>query len=136
MENKSAVQSLAALAQETRLTVYRLLVQQGPSGMAAGEIAAQLALAPATLSFHLKELARASLVQARQDGRFIYYAADFDAMNALLAFLTENCCAADCGPTCAPAAACRPQPRARRQPAKSTPRTAKAGRARNQGVKA
>jgi DNA-binding transcriptional ArsR family regulator len=107
MKSKAVVQSLAALAQETRLAVYRLLVQQGPSGMAAGEIASQLELAPATLSFHLKELAHAGLVIPRQDGRFIFYAADFEAMNALLAFLTENCCAADCGP-CSPAAACTP----------------------------
>jgi DNA-binding transcriptional ArsR family regulator len=136
MKSKAAVQSLAALAQETRLSVYRLLVQQGPSGMAAGEIAAQLSLAPATLSFHLKELAHAGLVSARQDGRFIFYAADFDAMNALLAFLTENCCAADCGPACAPATACKPSTRAGQQPAESTKRVAKASRARNTGVKA
>ena len=136
MKSKVAVQSLAALAQETRLAVYRLLVQQGPSGMAAGEIAAQLGLAPATLSFHLKELAHAGLVSARQDGRFIFYAADFDAMNALLAFLTENCCVADCGPACAPAAACKTSPRTGLRPAASTKRTAKAGRARNTGVKA
>lgn len=108
MEVQNAVRALAALAQATRLAVYRLLVQQGPSGMAAGEIAAQLSVAPATLSFHLKELAAAGLIGARQDGRFIYYAADFGAMNALLAFLTENCCAADGGAdaSCAPAAAC------------------------------
>jgi DNA-binding transcriptional ArsR family regulator len=136
MKSKAAVQSLAALAQETRLAVYRLLVQQGPSGMAAGEIATQLGLAPATLSFHLKELAHAGLVSARQDGRFIFYAADFDAMNALLAFLTENCCAADCGPACAPAAACNTSDRSARQPAPSTKRAAKTRRARNTGVKA
>jgi ArsR family transcriptional regulator, arsenate/arsenite/antimonite-responsive transcriptional repressor len=135
MESKPAVRSLAALAQETRLAVYRLLVQQGPSGMAAGEIAAQLALPPATLSFHLKELAHAGLVTARQDGRFIFYAADFDAMNALLAFLTENCCAADCGPACAPATACKPSNRSAPRPAESTQRAAQAGRARNPGVK-
>lgn len=136
MKSKSAVQSLAALAQETRLAVYRLLVQQGPSGMAAGEIAAQLGLAPATLSFHLKELAHAGLVSARQDGRFIFYAADFDAMNALLAFLTENCCAADCGPTCAPATTCKPSTRAGQRPAAPAQRAAKTRRARNPGVKA
>jgi len=136
MKSKAAVQSLAALAQETRLAVYRLLVQQGPSGRAAGEIAAQLGLAPATLSFHLKELAHAGLVSARQDGRFIFYAADFDAMNALLAFLTENCCAADCGPTCTPAAACKTSTQAGHRIPESTKRAAKAGRARNTGVKA
>jgi ArsR family transcriptional regulator, arsenate/arsenite/antimonite-responsive transcriptional repressor len=87
--------------------VYRLLVQFGPSGLAAGEIAAQLDLAPATLSFHLKELSHAGLIRSRQEGRFIFYAADFAAMNALVAFLTENCCAAD-GVSCAPAPGCRP----------------------------
>ncbi|HUL67890.1 MAG TPA: metalloregulator ArsR/SmtB family transcription factor [Burkholderiaceae bacterium] len=96
METADAVIALAAMAQGTRLAVFRLLVQQGPTGLAAGEIAAKLDLAPATLSFHLKELNRAGLVKPRQDGRFIYYAADFAAMNELIGFLTENCCAADC----------------------------------------
>jgi ArsR family transcriptional regulator, arsenate/arsenite/antimonite-responsive transcriptional repressor len=104
MESTAVVAALSALAQGTRLAIYRLLVQQGPTGLAAGEIAAKLEIAPATLSFHLKELSRAGLVAARQDGRFIFYAADFAAMNELLGFLTENCCAADCG-TCTPAAA-------------------------------
>jgi ArsR family transcriptional regulator, arsenate/arsenite/antimonite-responsive transcriptional repressor len=113
MKTTNAVTALAALAQETRLAVYRLLVQQGPSGLAAGEIAGQLAIAPATLSFHLKELAHAGLVSARQEGRFVFYAANFDAMNALLGYLSENCCAADCGPSCAPAAACNPPTLAR-----------------------
>jgi len=119
METKTAVAALAALAQESRLGIYRMLVQQGPSGLAAGEIAAQRGIAPATLSFHLKELAHAGLVTSRQDGRFVYYAASFTAMNALLAFLTENCCAADCGPGCAPAVACQPAaPRRARATAK------------------
>jgi DNA-binding transcriptional ArsR family regulator len=113
MKSTDAVTALAALAQDTRLAVFRLLVQQGPSGLAAGEIAGQLAIAPATLSFHLKELAHAGLVSSRQEGRFVFYAANFDAMNSLLAFLTENCCAADCGPSCAPAAACKPHNLAR-----------------------
>ncbi len=102
METTQAVQALAALAQETRLTVFRLLVEAGPEGMAAGAIAAELDLPPATLSFHLAQLANAGLVRARQEGRFIYYAPDFAAMNRLLGFLTENCCARG---ACAPAKA-------------------------------
>jgi DNA-binding transcriptional ArsR family regulator len=108
MKTTDAVTALAALAQDTRLAVYRLLVQQGVSGLAAGEIAGQLGIAPATLSFHLKELAQAGLVSSRQEGRFIFYSANFDAMNALVAFLTENCCAADCGPAGGPVVACKP----------------------------
>jgi ArsR family transcriptional regulator len=103
MKSTEATRALAALAQDTRLAVYRRLVRQGASGLAAGEIAAQLDILPATLSFHLKELAQAGLVTARQDGRYIYYAADYAAMTALIDFLTENCCAAD-GASCAPAA--------------------------------
>ena len=107
MESKQVVQALAALAQESRLAVYRLLVQQGPSGVAAGEIAATLGLTPATLSFHLKELSHAGLVESMQQGRYVFYSADFKAMNTLLAFLTENCCAAD-GGACGPGQACKP----------------------------
>ena len=101
MESKLATRALAALAQETRLGIFRFLVQAGPTGMAAGEIAAELAIAPATLSFHLKELSHADLVIARQEGRFIFYSTNFSQMNALVAFLTENCCARD-GVSCAP----------------------------------
>jgi len=107
MESKSAIQALAALAQENRLAVFRLLVEAGPTGVSAGEIAAELKLAPATLSFHLKELSHASLVLARQEGRFVFYSANFDQMGALVAFLTENCCTRD-GVACAPAASRRP----------------------------
>lgn len=114
MKTKDAVGALAALAQESRLAVYRLLVQQGPTGLAAGEVAAQLSIAPATLSFHLKELAHAGLVSSRQEGRFVFYAANFDTMNALLAFLSENCCVVD-GGSCGPSAACPPS-RAARKP--------------------
>lgn len=105
MKTIEAVRTLAALAQETRLDVFRLLVRQGASGLAAGEIAEEVGVSPATLSFHLKELAHAKLVNSRQDGRFVYYAANFSVMNRLLGFLTENCCAADggaCAPACAP----------------------------------
>jgi len=92
MEITAAVTALAALAQETRLSIFRLLVEAGPEGIAAGRIGEALEVPPATLSFHLKELARAGLVSARQDGRHIYYAADFPHMAALMTFLTRNCC--------------------------------------------
>lgn len=107
MESRDAVRALGALAQDSRLTIYRLLVQQGPSGIAAGEIGAMLGLPPATLSFHLKELSNAGLVRSLQQSRYVFYSADFEAMNDLLAYLTENCCAADCGP-CSPAQVCGP----------------------------
>lgn len=102
MKMQEAIGSLAALAQESRLAVYRLLVEQGPGGMSASEIAQRVGVHNATLSFHLKELSRAGLVLGRQDGRFIYYSANYDAMNALVGFLTENCCG---GRSCAPVAA-------------------------------
>ncbi len=88
-----AVVRLAALAQGSRLAVFRLLVHKGPDGMAAGEIASRLGIAPSALSFHLKELSNAGLLKSRPEGRFIYYAPDFKAMNALLGYLSENCCA-------------------------------------------
>ena len=106
MKTTDAVAALGALAQETRLSVYRLLVEQGKGGMSAGEIAERVGISPAALSFHLKELSHARLVKSRQDGRYVFYAADFAAMNRLLAFLTQNCCAAD-GDACGPAA-CAP----------------------------
>lgn len=103
METTQAVSQLAALAQEHRLAIFRLLVQQGEAGLAVGRIAEALGLANATLSFHLKTLAQASLVEARQDGRFIHYSANFSAMNKLVGFLSENCCGGQpCTPTAAP----------------------------------
>ena len=104
MKTAEAVKALAALAQDTRLAVYRLLVQKGPEGMPAGAIAEHLDLPAATLSFHLKELANAGMAQARQDGRFVYYSANYARMNALLGYLSENCCqgvgeASACAPT-------------------------------------
>lgn len=98
MEAKTAVRALAALAQGTRLDVFRLLVEAGHTGCAAGEIAQALGVAPATLSFHLKELTNAGLADARQDGRHVFYGANFQTMSALLAYLTENCCARDRAP--------------------------------------
>jgi ArsR family transcriptional regulator len=107
MNTSDVVVALSALAQDTRLRVYRTLVEHAPVGMAAGEIAQRLEVPPATLSFHLKELARADLITARQDGRFIWYRANIDAMNGLVAYLTENCCgsSAVCDPACVPAGA-------------------------------
>ena len=93
METKNALAALTAVAQESRLAVFRLLVRTGPGGLAASKIADKLGIAPSSLSFHLKELAHAGLVTQRQDGRFVIYSANFDTMNALIAFLTEHCCA-------------------------------------------
>ncbi|QGZ37754.1 transcriptional regulator, ArsR family [Pseudoduganella flava] len=105
MDTKSVLAALAALAQESRLAVFRLLVQAGPPGLAASKIAEHLDIAPSSLSFHLKELTHARLVTSRQDGRFVIYSADTATMNGLLGFLTENCCGGvPCGPdtTCSP----------------------------------
>lgn len=104
MDNKDAVTALAALAQESRLAIFRLLVQAGPEGLAASRIAEALGMPPSSLSFHLKELSHAGLILPRQEGRFIIYAARFERMNALLGFLTENCCGGNpCGPAGSPA---------------------------------
>ena len=119
MESTTAVKALAALAQETRLAIFRALVEAGPTGMAVGEIGASVKSAPATLSFHLKELANAGLIGARQDGRYIFYSANYPQMNALLGFLSENCCARDgasCSTGCGPGAS---KPRAERGSTKS-----------------
>lgn len=101
MESKNAVDALSALAQGSRLQVYRLLVQAGPEGVAASDIAERLGVPANTLSFHLKTLSHADLVLSRQEGRFIYYSANYDQMNSLLGFLTENCCG---GRSCKPGA--------------------------------
>ena len=97
---KQAVDALAALAQQTRLSVFRLLVEAGPEGLSAGRIGDALELAPATLSFHLAHLARTGLVRGRAEGRFVIYRADFQNMNQLVGYLTENCCGG--GRSCAP----------------------------------
>jgi ArsR family transcriptional regulator, arsenate/arsenite/antimonite-responsive transcriptional repressor len=115
MDSPAAISALAALAQESRLAAFRLLVQAGPAGLPASKIAEALAIAPSSLSFHLKELAHAGLVMPRQEGRFVIYAARFDTVDALIGFLTENCCG---GAPCLPGVACEADgPRAR------TPRT-------------
>ncbi|MBV8409705.1 MAG: helix-turn-helix transcriptional regulator [Alphaproteobacteria bacterium] len=92
MESKDAVAALAALAQESRLDVFRLLVVAGPEGMAAGDIAERLGVSPPTLSFHLAQLRHAGLVEVRRDGRSLIYSTNYDGMNELMGFLTENCC--------------------------------------------
>jgi ArsR family transcriptional regulator len=105
MDTQTVIASLAALAQESRLAIYRLLVEAGPTGLAVGEIGASLHVSPATLSFHLKELSHAGLIASRQDGRYIYYSASYPRMNELIGYLTENCCARDgagCAPACGP----------------------------------
>jgi ArsR family transcriptional regulator len=101
MDSHTAIASLAALAQQSRLAIFRLLVEAGREGLSVGEIGSDLRIAPATLSFHLKELAHAGLVGARQEGRYIYYSANYERMNALVAYLTENCCGRGKG-RCAP----------------------------------
>jgi DNA-binding transcriptional ArsR family regulator len=106
METIEAVQALGALAQSSRLAIFKLLVQAGPAGLAAGTIGEELDLPPATLSFHLAGLTRAGLAKSRQAGRFVIYAADFGRMNALVAYLTENCCG---GARSCVAAACQPE---------------------------
>jgi ArsR family transcriptional regulator, arsenate/arsenite/antimonite-responsive transcriptional repressor len=107
MEKSDAVAALAALAQDHRLETYRLLVQAGPDGMPAGEVAAAIGLSPNTLTFHFDRLRMAGLVTVRRDGRSMIYAARFETMNALLGYLTENCCKGS-KDACAPAPACKP----------------------------
>lgn len=103
MDTKDTISALAALAQESRLAVFRLLVQLGPEGMAATKIGEQLGIAPSSMSFHLKELVHANLITSRHEGRFVIYSANFSTMNALIGFLTENCCG---GNVCSPVVAC------------------------------
>jgi ArsR family transcriptional regulator len=109
VETKHVLSALAALSQEHRLAIFRLLVEHAPEGLSAGVIAERLSLAPPTLSFHLKELSQAGLIASRQDGRFIWYRADLAAMNGLVGYLTENCCRASsvCDAACVPAGAPR-----------------------------
>lgn len=92
MDNRQAVDKLAALAQETRLRIFRLLVEAGEAGLNAGAIAEALELAPATLSFHVAQLTRAGLVVARQESRFIYYSVNYGDMDDLIAYLVHDCC--------------------------------------------
>lgn len=100
MQTKEVLAALAAIAQESRLAIFRLLVQAGPQGMAASRVAEQLDIAPSSLSFHLKELSHAGLITSRSEGRFVIYSADIAVMNGLIGYLTENCCGGiPCGPS-------------------------------------
>ncbi len=107
MKKEKAIAALAALAQESRLDVFRMLVQSGPDGLPAGEIGARLGVPSPTLSFHLNHLKHAALVSCRRDSRSIIYSADYKAMNDLISYMMENCCRGDAN-QCAPVAACKP----------------------------
>jgi ArsR family transcriptional regulator len=105
MDATETVDALGALAHEHRLGIYRLLVEKGPEGLSAGDIAERIGLVPSSLTFHVQSLQRAGLISQRRVSRQLFYAADFDTMNALVNYLTQNCCAgsASCAPACKPA---------------------------------
>jgi len=108
MKSQEVIAGLAALAQESRLALFRLLVKRGPEGYTPTQLIEKLNVPAPTLSFHLKELQRAGLIEARREGRFLLYRPNFQHMNQLIGFLTDNCCSLadkDCGPVCTPAAA-------------------------------
>lgn len=116
MEAAETVEALGALAHEHRLAVYRLLVEAGPDGMSAGDIAERIGLVPSSLTFHVQSLQRARLITQRRLSRQLFYAADFGAMNELVDYLTKNCCggAQSCAPTCKPSAVAKPNAKSRR----------------------
>jgi ArsR family transcriptional regulator, arsenate/arsenite/antimonite-responsive transcriptional repressor len=121
MQTKHAINALGSLAQETRLGIFRLLVQRGPDGVSAGDIADRLGVQPTTLSFHLTHLMRAGLIEQRRESRSLIYSANFACMHSLVSYLTENCCAEqnDCsGGTALVRSPPVEQPRARRATAK------------------
>ena len=115
MKAAAAIRALGALAHEHRLAVFRRLVETGPEGLSAGQIAQQVGLNPSSLTFHTQALQRAGLISQRRVGRQLFYAADFGSMNALVDYLTKNCCggAQGCVPVCAPKAARTTRPRRR-----------------------
>jgi DNA-binding transcriptional ArsR family regulator len=117
MDTKQAIPALAALAQETRLAIFRLLVARGPEGLAAGDIAEKLGLPPSSLSFHLAQLSHAGMILQQRQSRSLIYSVDFTAMNALMGFLTENCCGSGtpvCAPVCKPVASPKQTVKSRR----------------------
>ena len=127
METKQIIIALGALAQETRLAIFRLLVETGPEGLPVGAIAEKLSLANATLSFHLKELTNAGLTVATPNGRSIIYAVNFDTMNGVVGYLSENCCA---GSACSPSsAACAPVSAQKKSP-HQTPQSSQSKRSK------
>jgi len=119
MKAKQAASALSAIAHDHRLAIYRMLVQEGPRGLPAGDIAARLAMPPSSLTFHLQQMLHAGLVTQRRLGRQLIYAADYAAMNGLVAYLTENCCegSAQCGPACNPASVTATKVRTLKRPA-------------------
>jgi ArsR family transcriptional regulator, arsenate/arsenite/antimonite-responsive transcriptional repressor len=117
MESGDVVISLAALAQESRLALFRLLVKRGPEGFTPSQLTDKLDVPGPTLSFHLKELQRAGLIEARREGRFLFYSPNFPRMKELIGFLTDNCCVLadrDCNPACAVPATEAVQPKRKR----------------------
>ena len=117
MKANEVDEALSALAQESRLALFRILVKRGPEGYAPTQLSEKLGIPGPTLSFHLKELQRANLIEARREGRFLYYSPNFPRMNQVLSFLTENCCVLadeDCGPACGTPAVEVAQPKRKR----------------------
>jgi ArsR family transcriptional regulator len=115
MKTIQVIEALGALAHEHRLAIFRLLVERGPAGLPAGHIAARVGLVPSSLTFHLQNLQRAGLITQRRESRQLFYSTDFTAMNALVGYLTENCCAEsgeECSASCAPALPAKPVKRA------------------------
>jgi ArsR family transcriptional regulator, arsenate/arsenite/antimonite-responsive transcriptional repressor len=117
MKTTDAVESLSALAQESRLAIFRMLVKRGPEGYTPSQLGEKLDVSSPTLSFHLKELQRADLIEARREGRFLFYSPSFSRMNELIGFLTDNCCSLadkNCGPSCGVPASAGIEPKRKR----------------------
>jgi ArsR family transcriptional regulator len=114
MKASAVIEALGALAHEHRLSIYKLLVERGPEGLAAGHIGTKLKLVPSSLTFHLQNLQRAGLISQRRESRQLIYSADYEAMNGVVGYLTENCCvgSSECTPTCKPARSSAPKRKA------------------------